>query len=122
MTTAAGAPRAEYETRLTARRQTLAHADAAGRRIASGRLLLFVAAAVIAWSAFGAGAVSGWLLIVPLALFFALVIYHARIAQRVRLAQRSIDFYTAAIERVEDRWAGHGETGERFRNPAHPYG
>jgi hypothetical protein len=122
MTTAAGAPRAEYSTRLTARRQTLAQADLAGRRIASARLLLFLASAGIAWAAFGAGAVSGWLLGVPLALFLVLVIYHARIAQRVRLAQRSIDFYTAAIERVEDRWAGRGETGERFRNPAHPYG
>ncbi|MCU1257331.1 MAG: mutS2 1 [Bryobacterales bacterium] len=120
MTNAAGAPRAEYESRLTARREALVHADLAARRIAIARLLLFLTAAAIAWFAF-TGAISGWLLALPLAAFIALVSYHSRVTERARLAQRAIDFYTHAIERVEDRWAGNGETGERFRDPRHPY-
>ena len=121
MTSAAGDPRAEYEIRLTARRNTQAAAEAADRRIGTFRLLLFVMGGAIAYAAFVRHAVSGWYLLVPAAAFVVLVIQHARAAERLRLAHRAIGFYTRAIGRLEDRWAGTGETGERFRNTNHPY-
>ncbi len=121
MIQAAGAPRAEYERRLEVRRETLTRAQARERRIGSARLLLFLGAAGLAWAAFVRGAVSGWLLLIPFAAFMALVIYHSQITARVRRSQRSVDFFTRALDRMDDRWSGHGETGERFRNPAHPY-
>ena len=121
MTSAAGSPRAEYEVRLTARQETLAAAELADRRIGTFRLLLFLLAGAIAYEAFFRGALSGWFLVVPAGLFFALVLQHARAAERLRLARRAIGFYTRGIERLEDRWAGKGETGERFRSTSHPY-
>ena len=36
-------------------------------------------------------------------------------------AQRAEGYYERAIARIEDRWAGTGEAGERFRDSAHPY-
>ncbi|MGH9630304.1 MAG: MutS-related protein, partial [Bryobacteraceae bacterium] len=35
--------------------------------------------------------------------------------------KRAIAFYERGIARLDDRWAGSGETGDRFRDPAHPY-
>ena len=36
-------------------------------------------------------------------------------------AARAIAFYERGLARIEDRWAGTGETGERFRDPEHLY-
>jgi hypothetical protein len=41
---------------------------------------------------------------------------------RARAAgQRRASFYRAGISRIEDRWAGTGQTGERFNDPHHVY-
>src|SRR5919198_2160842 len=36
-------------------------------------------------------------------------------------AARAIAFYDRGLARIEDRWAGGGETGDRFRDPTHLY-
>jgi hypothetical protein len=46
---------------------------------------------------------------------------HERRLQQIRARQRAIEFYERGVARLEDRWAGNGETGERFLDPAHPY-
>jgi len=40
---------------------------------------------------------------------------------RLSDARRAVLFYERAIARLEDRWQGSGETGERFRVPDHVY-
>ena len=62
-----------------------------------------------------------WLLVVPAASFAFLAVLHENRLQQIRLRQRSIDFYERGVARIQDRWAGMGETGERFLDPAHPY-
>lgn len=62
-----------------------------------------------------------WLLIVPVGGFIILAVLHENCLRRIRQRQRSIEFYERGIARIEDRWAGTGEAGERFLNPAHPY-
>jgi hypothetical protein len=52
---------------------------------------------------------------------FALVVAHDRIIRGRERADRAVGFYERGIERLEARWAGRGETGERFRDPEHPY-
>jgi hypothetical protein len=37
------------------------------------------------------------------------------------LKQRAVAFYERGLARIEDRWAGTGETGERFSDPHHVY-
>ena len=37
------------------------------------------------------------------------------------LAERAAAFYEKGLARIEDRWAGSGETGERFDDPHHVY-
>lgn len=64
---------------------------------------------------------AGWWLIAPAAGFLALLIYHDRVLRARELASRAVRYYERGLARIEDRWAGSGETGERFRDPAHPY-
>lgn len=60
-------------------------------------------------------------LLLPAAVFVYLAVKHENRLQAIRGRRRSMDFYERGIARMEDRWAGTGETGERFLNPAHPY-
>ena len=60
-------------------------------------------------------------LLAPVAVFVFLAILHERRLESIRLRQRTIHFYERGIARLEDRWAGTGETGERFLEPNHPY-
>lgn len=61
------------------------------------------------------------LLIVPIVLFIFLAATHEKVLRSIHVRLRAIDFYERGLARVEDRWAGTGETGERFLDPAHPY-
>jgi hypothetical protein len=85
------------------------------------RLVLGIAAAVIAWQALSAHRISLWWLTVPVAGFLALMVRHERILRQRTLARRAVQFYERGIARLEDRWAGAGEPGLRFADAAHPY-
>ena len=110
----------EYSARLKDRRATHDALTAADARFANGRLATFGAGALLAiltWNS----VISSWLLLAPLAVFLWLAHGHAR-ALRVReAASRGIEFYERGVARLEDRWAGSGEPGDRFRDERHVY-
>ncbi len=60
-------------------------------------------------------------LLVPLALFIVLAVLHEKVLASIGLRGRAIRFYERGLARVQDRWAGDGEMGERFLDPVHPY-
>jgi hypothetical protein len=60
-------------------------------------------------------------LLAPVVIFVILAVLHERLLKALRLRGRAIRFYERGLARVEDRWAGTGETGERFVDPLHPY-
>ncbi|HMD47574.1 MAG TPA: hypothetical protein VKG79_00690, partial [Bryobacteraceae bacterium] len=91
------------------------------RRIGNARVAAGFAAIVVAFFVFGEVWVSPWWLLVPLAVFGALVIVHARVIEHLDRSIRAAQFYDRGIARLEDRWMDGGETGERFRDPAHVY-
>jgi hypothetical protein len=57
----------------------------------------------------------------PLTAFVAVAAVHSRILRARDLARRAIAFYNAGLARIEDRWAGTGQVGERFADPHHVY-
>ncbi|MCA1584393.1 MAG: DNA mismatch repair protein MutS [Acidobacteria bacterium] len=57
----------------------------------------------------------------PLLFFAGLVIAHARVLNARDRAARAVSFYERGLARLEERWAGTGEPGERFRAPDHPF-
>lgn len=90
-------------------------------QIGNGRLATGVLAAVLAWLAFGTNSVSGWTLLLPLAILIGLVIWHDQVTRRQQFAHRGIRFYEAALARLTDAWQGRGNAGERFANSQHVY-
>jgi hypothetical protein len=110
----------EYRARLEARRATRDALTAADARLAHARLATFfsgVVLAIVAWQF----ALSLWWLIAPVAVFVWLVPRHDRVLRARELAIRGLAFYERGVARLEDRWAGTGEPGERFRDDRHVY-
>lgn len=114
-------PLEEYRARLEQRRQVSQRLERQFRRIGNARLAAGIAAVVVGFLVFGEVWISVWWLLVPIALFGVLVGVHARIVERWERERRAIQFYERGIARLDDRWMGSGETGERFRNPQHIY-
>jgi MutS domain V len=113
-------PRHQYESRLAARRDSLARAEAGHRRLGTFRLLTALATAAILWLALSQHLSLAYLAI-PAVFFLVLVIVHSRLDRTRRVAKRAVDYYERALGRLNDHWSRSGETGERFRDPAHPY-
>jgi hypothetical protein len=119
-------PLAEYQARLEDRRRVSGRLDRQFRHIGNARLAAAFAAVLVAFFVFGEVWISVWWLLIPLAVFGALVIVHARVVDRLERSKRAIQFYERGVARVENRrvegkWTGAGDSGERFRNPAHVY-
>jgi len=112
---------ADYAERLRKYQAAVDSEQVQFRRIGNARLAAGISAAILAFFVFGSVAVPIYWLAVPIGLFLILVILHARVVQRLQRARRSVRFYESAVARIEDRWMGSGEQGERFRNPNHVY-
>src|SRR5262249_6111430 len=91
------------------------------RRIGNARLATGIGGVILAFFVFGETVISAWWLTLPVVVFSILVLAHARVVERLERANRAVKFYERGLERLEDRWRGKGEAGERFRNPAHVY-
>jgi hypothetical protein len=114
-------PRDEYTRRLAARQADAARAASADDLAVRARQAVLAVAAILAWFAFWAHALSGWWLAAPAAVLAALAIVHGRVVRRRRLAERRVAFYERGLARLDHRWAGQGVTGETFLDPDHPY-
>jgi hypothetical protein len=114
-------PQEEYRQRAARHH---AHAAEAARReetISRARLVVAVAAAVIAGIAYGTGHLSPWWLGAPVVAFAALVVVHGQVRHRRRRAKRGAAFYERGLARLDGQWTGMGRDGARFQDPRHPY-
>jgi hypothetical protein len=111
----------EYVQRLNDRQSRVAHYEKIHIRIGNVRLVLALLAAIMAWASFKGHYLSPWWLVVPVVAFGSVAAWHSRILRALELAQRAAAFYERGLSRVEDRWSGTGETGERFDDPQHVY-
>jgi hypothetical protein len=80
-----------------------------------------VLAVIAAWASLRAHSISPWWLAAPVVVFVGIASYHTRVLRARELAERAADFYERGLARVEDRWSGSGETGDRFNDPHHVY-
>ena len=114
-------PSVEYEQRLKARQSRVAQFEKVHIRLGNVRLLLAIVAVILGWASIWAHVLSPWWLVAPVAAFIGVASYHSRILRDRELAERAVAFYERGLARIEDRWAGLGETGERFDDPRHVY-
>jgi hypothetical protein len=92
----------------------VAHFEKVHRRFGNIRLLLVIAALIAAWFSLHLDAFSPWWLLLALVLFLVIAILHARVLRQRACAERAVDFYRRGLARIEDRWPGTGQTGERI--------
>jgi hypothetical protein len=119
----AGVPHAavhEYPVRKARWEDEYRVLDVRDRNLAYARLGAFVVALGGALLGFR-GQLSWWWLTLPAGGFVALLVPHDRIIRARLAAGRLVAFYERGIARLEDRWVGTGDTGERFLNETHPY-
>ena len=115
---AAGGIAAIYRTRLAEREAAVAALDRRHAQLAYVRLALVASGvALLVWL----GRPGLFWLVAPLLGFVAVAWWHARILNALDRARRAVTFYNSGLARLEDRWAGTGETGERFLSDTHPY-
>jgi hypothetical protein len=113
-------PVAVYRSRLSDRRLAHDRLTTTDRRFSNARLGVFGLGAlliVLAWQQL----LSAWLIFIPVAVFIVLVRRHERVIRQRDEAARAIAFYERGLARIEDRWPGTGEPGDRFRDDGHLY-
>jgi hypothetical protein len=114
-------PHREYTRRLQERRAVSALLDQRHIAFGNAKVALFALLVLMGWIAFTYHRFSAWWLPAPGAALAALMIAHERLIRQRRAARRACAFYEKGLARIEDRWAGAGESGERFDDPSHPY-
>ena len=111
----------EYGRRAKDRASRVLHFENIHIQLGNVRLLLAIAVVVLAWLSFHSHVLSPWWIAAPIVAFGVIAFWHSRILRSRDLAQRAVAFYDRGLARIEDRWAGSGETGDRFNDPHHVY-
>ena len=109
----ASTPAEEYRQRQHSREAAIAHFEGVHRSLGNIRLLIVIAALLVAWWSLHRNAFSAWWLLVPAAIFTAVAIYHPKVLRKKSLAERAFDFYKKGLTRIEDRWIGTGQQAKR---------
>src|SRR5580658_1252836 len=99
----------------------MAEKDRVHLRVGYAKLAVIAAGLALLWTVFGKHLVTPYWLIAPAAGYLLLTILHARVLRAKERANTAAEFYRKGIARIEDRWAGSGQTGERFRDAHHVY-
>jgi hypothetical protein len=114
-------PKTEYTGRLEKYLSAIAEKDRTHLRAGYAKLAVIGAGLLLAWCVLGKHLLTGYWLIVPVAAYLLLTILHGRVLRAKGRAETAAEFYRKGIARIEDRWAGSGQTGERFRDAKHVY-
>jgi hypothetical protein len=107
-------PSEEYKQRQQSRDTQVAHFEKLHLRFGNLRLLVVVATLIAAWFSLHNDAFSPWWLLAALVVFVVIAVVHARILRKRSCAERAVDFYRKGLARIDDRWLGTGQTGERI--------
>jgi len=114
-------PKAEYSNRLEKYLKRIAERDRVHLRMGYAKLLVIAAGLALSWGVLAKHFVQAYWLIAPVAAYLFVTILHGRVLRAKERANTAAEFYRKGIARMEDRWAGTGQTGERFRDANHVY-
>jgi hypothetical protein len=115
------APRAEYVRRLESLQATQGLYESRHRNLGISKLALGGVTLILIGLALAAKVISVFWVTAPLLAFVILAVIHERVLRKLRRCSRTVAYYQRALARVDNRWMGTGETGERFQNASHPY-
>ena len=95
--------------------------EAAQERVSAARLVLAAVVLGLAWSSWGEHWLAANWVVLPVVAFICAVAYHAVLRRRHAQIGRAAEFYRRGVARLEDRWAGGGNKGDRFGDAHHVY-
>jgi MutS domain V len=113
-------PRAEYARRLERHEQLAAELERRHIRAGNTKLAIIAAGIVVTILILG-HALSPYWIFVPLVLLGVFIVLHERVLRAKFRADTAVSLYRAGLARIDDKWAGAGSPGDRFRNPDHVY-
>lgn len=114
-------PHAEYSECLAARLDSASKEERLHRRIGNAKLVTIVIGIAMVWLVWAKQPFSSYWVLAPVAIYALLAIVHERILRSRTRAEAAASFYRRGIARIEDRWTGTGESGDRFRDTKHVY-
>ncbi len=114
-------PTHEYLTRLERFARALGAKHRQHLLVGNTKIPVLAAGLVLAWFSLAKEWVSPYWLAFPACAYVALAIVHEHILRARTRDETAAEFYRKGLARIEDRWAGNGQTGDRFRDEAHVY-
>ncbi len=114
-------PLNEYRQRLERWQIEHARNELLNRRLGNARLISGLLLVTVAAVSLGAGRISPWWLLVPVIALIVLVVIHDRVDRDLRRAARGVTYYERALARLQNKWIGAGNQGERFRDANHVF-
>lgn len=114
-------PHGEYTKRLDTYLQIVAAKNRLHIQIGNFKLAVVIVGLVLAWFCLHKDALPWYWVLFPVAIYLALAFSHDRALRARSRAESAAAFYRRGIARIEDRWAGTGQTGDRFRDTEHVY-
>lgn len=114
-------PHQEYSHRFKARETLASQLQRKHLWLGNARIALFIAIFIQCWITGKTGSPLVYWLAAPIVLFVVLVVVHRRVERALNMTKRAVSVYGRGIARMEDRWAGSGETGDEFKDPLHLY-
>lgn len=109
-----------YRTELSGLEAAQAMAQSQERALGISKLLIAAGTLIAAALLIQDKGRLAWLLL-PCATFVVLAVMHDKLLRAIRLRDRALRFYRRGLARLEGRWEGEGERGEKFLDAAHPY-
>jgi MutS domain V len=114
-------PKSEYLARLESLRQSQTHLDRRHKSLGRVNLMTALAGLAVIILALDSRSVSILWALAPGAALAISETVHSRALRALQQCKRAIAFYEQGLARLDNRWMGTGETGERFLDSAHPY-
>ncbi|HXN25350.1 MAG TPA: mismatch repair protein [Candidatus Dormibacteraeota bacterium] len=114
-------PRDEYSRRLEDFLATVSLKERRHIRLGNFKLATIAAALAVTWLSLSKNSFASYWLLVPVALYALLAVAHEYVIRARTRAEAAVALYRRGLARIEDRWTGTGETGERFRDTEHVY-
>src|SRR4051812_9327164 len=114
-------PRSIYLDLLANRRASIAVLEGRHRSFGYAKLAVAFIGVLLVWFALTHGAAAILWVLVPIVAFVFLVVLHDRLLKTMERLRRAMQFFDNVIARLDGKWSGKGETGDRYLNPEHPY-
>src|SRR5215471_2964682 len=114
-------PVSTYAQLLERRRASIGEFERRHRLFGYAKLATAAAAVGLVWLALARNAAAILWVLVPAAVFAVLVVLHDKTLRAMERLRRAAAFFEAGLARLEGKWPGTGENGERYQEPEHPF-